>query len=282
MSVSQRKQNKVMKYISNKARARKERWDKIWGFIAIIVWLSFMAGMVMLLLWEQQFFVSFRKSNFIGKFVGKIVKQEEVIPRYKVFFILLTFIYPICASFSKGVVDNKKSLIVVAVVIALGVSVAVTLDFVNVVKNYYAGNVGDYFNAVLQLDSFKNDGFKTAIGNFLAMEGMPEAVKINFYSFCSCATLLLSVPAVISYQKSYNQRTKLFGKKLRVSTLYLSMAIGALFGVALRNAVGLGVSTTSVATKMVRMLRDRIQSKKQEKNAEGMNLEELDEDEFDF
>ena len=101
---------------------------------------------------------------------------------------------------------------------------------------------------------------------------------MNFYSFCSCATFLLSIPPVISYQKEYNKRVKLFGKKLRVSTLYLSMALGAILGVVFRNAVGLGVSTTAVATKFVNMLRDTLQSKKYEKSAEGMNLEEYDYD----
>jgi hypothetical protein len=89
---------------------------------------------------------------------------------------------------------------------------------------------------------------------------------------------LLSIPAVISYQKEYNKRVKLFGKKLRISTLYISMALGALLSVIFSNAIGLGVSTTGVATKFVNMLRDTLKSKKYERQSKGMNLEELEED----
>jgi hypothetical protein len=272
------KQSKIMNFISRKARARKEKWDKIWGFAAILLWLTFMAGMVILLLWNQEFFVSFRDSNFLGRTISKLFKKEDVIPRYRIFFILITFIYPVCASIGKGMVDDNKFLIFVGAVIAIGVSVVVTIDFVGVVKTYYNGNVGDYFNAVLQLNVLKEDGFKSSFNAFLAMEGMPEAVKMNFYSFCSCATFLLSIPAVISYQKEYNKRVKLFGKKLRISTLYISMALGALLSVIFSNAIGLGVSTTGVATKFVNMLRDTLKSKKYERQSKGMNLEELEED----
>ena len=271
-----KKQSKLMKFISNKARARKERWDRIFGFFAILLWLTFMAGMVILLLWDQEFFVSFRDSNFIGRFIDKLFKKEEVIPRYRIFFILLTFIYPVCASLGKGMVDDNKFLVAVGAIIALGVSVVVTIDFIGVVKTYYAGNVGDYFNAVLQVQTFKEEGFKSAFDAFLAMKGMPDAVKMNFYSFCSCATFLLSIPPVITYQREYNKRVKLFGKKLRISTLYISMALGALLSVVFVNAIGLGVSTTGVATKFVNMLRDTLKSKKYERESAGMDLDALE------
>ena len=42
------------------------------------------------------------------------------------------------------------------------------------------------------------------------------------------------------------------------------------------NAIGLGVSTTGVATKFVNMLRDTLKSKKYERESAGMDLDALE------
>ena len=266
-SATQRDQSKIMRFISDKSRERKEKWDKIWGFTAILLWLSFMAGMVCLLLWDQEFFIAFRNDNFLGRTIDRAFQEDEVIPRYRIFFILMTFIYPICACFCKGIVENKKALVIVGVVILVGIVTIVLLDFAQVVNTYYAGNASDYFTAVFQVELFKVGDVIKATKAFLAMEGMPEAVKMNFYSIANSGIFLLSIPSIISYQLEYKKRVKIFGKKLRISSLYCSMALGAFLGVAFRNAIGFGVSTTGSLTKLIKMASEAINSKKYEKKA---------------